>query len=69
MSLQNGKCDRCGKAVRALRMSMFNTEMCCEACLHKEKKHPLYKQAVEAERSAIMGGNPNFEGIGRPSDL
>ena len=69
MSLANGKCDRCGKPVRALRMSMFNTEMCCQACLTKESRHPKYKEAKAAELKACLQGNMNFEGIGKPDDL
>lgn len=69
MSLQNGRCDRCNKPVRALRMSIFCTEMCCEACLTKEKKHKDYDKARKAERDEILKGNYNFEGIGRPEDL
>lgn len=69
MSLSNGRCDRCDKPVRALRMSMFNTEMCCEGCLFKEKQHPDYQKAKEAEREAVLSGNHNFEGIGKPIDL
>ena len=69
MSLQNGLCDRCRKPVKALRMSMFNTEMCCQACLFKESKHPLYEQARQAERDAVKNGDYNFQGIGKPEDL
>ena len=69
MSLSNGLCDRCGKRVKALRMSMFCTEMCCQACLTKESRHPDYKKAVKAEREECEKGNYNFQGIGRPSDL
>ena len=69
MSLSDGLCDRCKKPVRALRMSMFNTEMCCQACLTKESRHRDYKKAVEAERQAVLSGNHNFEGIGKPDDL
>lgn len=69
MSLQNGFCDRCRKRVKALRMSMFNTDMCCEACLHKERQHPLYEKARQAEQEEIKKGNYNFEGIGKPEDL
>ena len=69
MSLQNGLCDRCFKPVKALRMSIFCTEMCCEACLNKEKKHPKYKEAKEREAEEVRKGNYNFEGIGRPVDL
>ena len=69
MSLFNGRCDRCGKSVKALRMSIFNTEMCCDACLGKEKRHPRYKEAKDAEMQAVRNGNYNFEGIGKPEDL
>ena len=69
MSLQNGLCDRCGKPVKALRMSIFCTEMCCEACLNKEKKHPKYAEAKAREAEEVRNGNYNFEGIGKPIDL
>ena len=69
MSLNNGRCDRCGKPVRALRMSMFNTEMCCQGCLHVESRHPKYKEAKAAELEAVKNGNYNFKGIGKPEDL
>lgn len=69
MGLENGLCDRCGKPVRALRMSMFCTEMCCQACLNKEKRHPDYEKARQAEQEEIKKGNYNFEGIGKPEDL
>ena len=45
-------------------MSIFNTEMCCDACLGKEKRHPRYKEAKDAEMQAVRNGNYNFEGIG-----
>ena len=69
MGLFNGCCDRCGKRVKALRMSMFNTELCCEACLNKEKRHPKYEEARKAEAEEVKNGNYNFEGIGKPEDL
>ena len=69
MGLENGTCDRCGKRVMALRMSVFCTEMCCTACLEKEEKHPDYKRAKKAEREAVLRGNYNFPGIGKSSDL
>lgn len=69
MSLENGLCDRCGKPVKALRMSMFNTEMCCQACLTKESRHPKYAEARAAELAAVKSGNYNFQGIGKPLDL
>ena len=69
MGLINGRCDRCGKPVKALRMSMFCTEMCCQACLNKETRHPDYEKARKAEQEEVKKGNYNFEGIGRPKDL
>lgn len=69
MGILNGKCDRCGAKVRALRMSMFCTELCCAPCLSKEKKHPLYEQAKQAEQEQVKLGNMNFPGIGKPDDL
>jgi len=38
-------------------------------CEDKEKAHPLYQKAVEAESAAVRQGNYNFEGIGKPADL
>lgn len=48
---------------------MFNTEMICMDCKSKERKHPKYEEAREAERQAVLNGNYNFEGIGKPNDL
>ena len=38
-------------------------------CQGKEKQHPDYERAREAELAAIRKGNWNFEGIGKPQDL
>lgn len=69
MGLFDGRCDRCGASARALRMSMFNTEMLCQPCLGKEKRHPKYEEARAAEKREIEQGNYNFPGIGKPEDL
>lgn len=61
-------CDRCKQPTKIFRMSRFNTDMCCPACLTKEQKHPDYPKAVEAERQALLSGNYNFPGIGLPDD-
>jgi len=45
-------------------MSRFNTECICLKCADKEKGHPDYCKAVEAEIEAIRNGNFNFKGIG-----
>jgi hypothetical protein len=50
-------------------MSRFNTQDLCMKCLEKEKKHPKYKEAAEAELRAVQAGNYNFPGIGKPADL
>lgn len=50
-------------------MSMFNTDRICMECKSKEKAHPAYKDAVEADHAAIRAGNYNFDGIGLPKDL
>lgn len=50
-------------------MSIFCTDMICLDCKDKEVKHPLYKQAREAEAEAVRRGDYNFPGIGKPSDL
>lgn len=63
------KCERCHKEVRAYTTSMFNTEMICIPCKEKEKEHPLYEKAREAEYNAVKSGNYNFPGIGKPFDL
>ena len=70
MSLENGKCDRCGESeVGYLTGSVFNTEMICMACEDKERDHPKYNLARETERMEVRMGNYNFKGIGKPSDL
>ncbi len=45
-------------------MSRFNEDCICMDCAKKEKEHPRYKEAVEAEMAAIKQGNMNFPGIG-----
>ena len=62
-------CVRCGQDKGAFTMSRFNTDRICMACQEKEKSHPNYQGAVEAELVAVKSGNMNFEGIGKPSDL
>jgi hypothetical protein len=50
-------------------MSRFNTEMCCMACIDKERAHPKYKEAEEVEIRQVRAGNYNYPGIGKPADL
>lgn len=63
------KCERCGKETTTTICSMFNTEMICMDCKSKERNHPKYAEAREAERQAVLSGNYNFQGIGKPNDL
>jgi hypothetical protein len=50
-------------------MSFFNTQMCCSRCIERERAHPKYAEAREAEEMALKSGNRNFDGIGLPNDL
>lgn len=63
------KCERCGKETTTTMCSMFNTETICMACKERERKHPKYAEAREAERQAVLNGDYNFAGIGKPDDL
>ena len=62
--IANRHCERCGEQTLSTVMSMFNTDQICLKCKEEESKHPRYKEAVEAEREAIRGGDFNFPGIG-----
>jgi hypothetical protein len=48
---------------------MFNTDVICMDCKDKEKEHPDYDKAHEAEVDQIRSGNYSFQGIGKPADL
>lgn len=50
-------------------MSKFNTQIICFECKEKEKKHPKYKEADEAEVASVRRGERNFPGIDLPADL
>jgi hypothetical protein len=63
------KCERCGEVAGTHTWSQFNTDLICIPCQGKEKQHPDYERAREAELAAIRRGNWNFEGIGKPQDL
>jgi hypothetical protein len=65
----NMRCDRCYKPMTAYSMSFFNTDVICFDCRKKEREHPDFTKAREADEQAIMQGNYNFKGIGRPKDL
>lgn len=62
-------CDRCGNGVTVTIMSMFNDETICLECKAKEKEHPDYEKAHQAEIAANKAGDFNFPGVGKPEDL
>ena len=67
----NGRCHRCGQSsiTGAHIMSRFNTDLICIGCSRKEKSHPDYRRATDAESAEVTAGNMTFPGIGKPVDL
>ena len=57
-------CDRCGAILTTRIMSMFNEDVICLDCKEKERQHPDYKKAQDAEIAEVRKGNYNFQGIG-----
>jgi len=58
-------CKRCcGDTGMITIMSIFNTDIICMSCSDKEKEHPDYKMARNAELEACKAGDYNFPGIG-----
>jgi hypothetical protein len=67
MCMNVANCQRCGGPTNGTTtMSMFNEDIICMTCKEKEKQHPEYKRATDAEISAVRAGNYNFKGIGLP---
>ena len=44
-------------------MSMLNMDEICMECKEKERKHPMYKAACEAERAEVLKGNRDYKGL------
>tara|TARA_Y100000034_G_C6577118_1_gene250298 strand:+ start:192 stop:359 length:168 start_codon:yes stop_codon:yes gene_type:complete len=38
-------------------------------CSEREKSHPTYPAASEAEAAAVRSGDTDFQGIGAPAEL
>lgn len=57
------KCARCGNETNVHIMSMFNLDEICMECKEKERKHPRYREAVEADREEVLKGNYNYQGL------
>tara|TARA_R100000008_G_scaffold81942_1_gene65667 strand:- start:511 stop:705 length:195 start_codon:yes stop_codon:yes gene_type:complete len=62
-------CHRCRKKTNIHTMSYFNEDEICMDCSDKERKHPDFKKARDADQAQIRNGNMNFAGIGKPSNL
>jgi hypothetical protein len=62
-------CSRCRVETNITTMSYFNTQMICMKCDEKERDHPDFKAAQDAEMAQVRQGNMNFKGVGKPSDL
>lgn len=63
-------CPRCGNTLAGGSiMSCFNTEQICLDCQDRERQHPDYSTAAQAEEKAVRRGETRFAGIGKPADL
>lgn len=62
-------CERCHRRAGVLTGSYFNTQMICETCAGRERRHPEFEEARKAEEAAVRNGDFDFEGIGKPGDL
>lgn len=62
-------CARCGVKNQPMTCSRFNVDWICMECQKKERAHPDYERAVEAELKAVQSGDYNYKGIGKPTDL
>ncbi|WP_022754081.1 hypothetical protein [Butyrivibrio fibrisolvens] len=56
-------CDRCGGILAARIMSMFNSDCICMECKDTERRHSRYKEAQDADITAIRNGNYNYKGL------
>jgi len=66
--MMSNVCNRCRKEVTVTTMSYFNEDTICMECRDKERAHPDFKKAREAEHAEVSRGNYNFGGVGLPSD-
>ena len=62
-------CVRCKAQDAITTMSRFNTDIICVDCETKERAHPRYQEAADAELAAVKRGDYNYPGIGKPEDL
>ena len=71
MSHWPSHCERCGADLSKVPsiMSKFNQDTICTDCKARERAHPGYKAADEAEVAAVRAGDRNFPGVGCPPVL
>lgn len=64
-------CERCGADLSKVSsiMSKFNQDTICSDCKARERAHPGYKAADEAEVASVRAGEHNFPGVGCPPVL
>lgn len=64
-------CARCGAdlSITSSIMSKFNQDTICSDCKAREKAHPGYAAADEAEIASVRRGEMNFPGVGCPPVL
>lgn len=63
------KCGRCRKPSTITTGSFFDTSMICIDCDERERSHPQFERAHDADVAAMRRGDFNFPGIGVPVDL
>ena len=56
-------CDRCHKLMESWSMSYMNEDIICPTCKEKERMHPRYNEAKEAELDAVKKGDMNYPGL------
>ena len=62
-------CIRCLTESNVHTMSRFNTDDICPDCEAREKAHPKYREAYDAEAAAVRSGDMNYAGNGCPPEL
>lgn len=56
-------CERCFNETAVTTMSWLNEDVICLECDKKEKSHPRYKDAKDAEFEQVKQGNYNYKGL------
>lgn len=56
-------CERCGIATNTTTMSRMNMDIICMTCKDKERDHPRYDEAAEAELIEVKKETRNYGGL------